>query len=272
MGAEESFGGRNAIDVDVDVEVEVEAEDLDAGTQRLSKGGATGGGGSSGSEYGTHKARSRKSVKSDRGQERERVEKKARKKREGGRDEEATRMKRAAKGRIAEWLEKLASPEQEQEHEQEQDPEPEQDTTSSPTAEAEELPLPESKPNPRSSGFISVTTLHRVPISLPPPGDGNAPRNVFATRRVANRFPPPPSQVEIKYNVKSACGGLSRRVTDVASIWAEASNEGVGVANVPPKPKPKASAASSPAPVFINRGRVPTPAKSDDTPPPQRSP
>ena len=280
LGAEESFGGRNAMDADVDVEVEVEAEaeDLDARTQRLSKGGATGGGGSSGSERGTHKARSRKSVKSDRGKEREKEEKKARKKREGGRDEEAARMKRAAKGRVAEWLEKLASPEQEQEHEREQDPEPEQDTTSAPAAESEEPPPPESKPNPRSSGFISVATLRRAPISLPPPGDDKAPRNVLPTRRVANRYPPPPppSQVEMKYNVKSARGGRGGRVTAVASIWAEAS-KGANVPPKPNKPKPKASAstaASSPAPpVFINRGRIPTPAKADDTqpPPPQRA-
>ena len=41
-------------------------------------------------------------------------------------------MKRAANCRVAEWLEKLASPEQEQDHEQEQDLEPDEDTTSSP--------------------------------------------------------------------------------------------------------------------------------------------
>ena len=229
LGAEESFGGRNATDVDVKVEVEV--DDLDARTQSLSNEG-----GSLGSERGTHKARSRKSVKLDWGKEREREEKNARKKQEGGRDEEAARMKRAAKGRVAEWLEKLASPEQEQEHEQEQGAEPEQDTTSSPAAEAEEPPV-ESKPNPRSSGFISVATLCRAPISLPPPGDGDAPRNVPPTRRVANRYPPPPpppppSQVEMKYNAKSVRGGRGGRVTAVASIWAEASKG----TNVPPKP------------------------------------
>ena len=51
LGAEESFGGRNTsgVDVEVEVEVEVEVDDLDVRTQRLSKGG-----GSSGSERGTH--------------------------------------------------------------------------------------------------------------------------------------------------------------------------------------------------------------------------
>ena len=129
LGAEESFGGRKA--TDVDVEVELELDDLDARTQSLSNEG-----GSLGSERGTHKARSRKSVKLDWGKEREREEKNARKKQEGGRDEEAARMKRAAKGRVAEWLEKLASPEQEQEqeHEQEQDAEPTQSPSRTPRA------------------------------------------------------------------------------------------------------------------------------------------
>ena len=127
LGAEESFGGRNT--TDVDVEVEVELDDLDARTQSLSNEG-----GSLGSERGTHKARSRKSVKLDWGKEREREEKNARKKQEGGRDEEAARMKWAAKGRVAEWLEKLASPEQEQEHEQEQDAEPTQSPSRTPRA------------------------------------------------------------------------------------------------------------------------------------------
>ena len=288
LGAEESFGGRNgngngAAAATEDLDAELEAEDpLDARTQRLSKGGATagggaGGGGSSGNERGTHKARSRKSFKSDRDRGKEREEKKAmRKKRDGGRDEEAVRMKRAAKGRVAEWLEKLASPEQEPEQEPKPEPELEPESASAPS------PL-KSKPNPRSSGFVSVTTLRRAPIILPQPADSTpdaqAPRkNVLPIWRVANRYPPPPpSQEEMKYNVKSARGGRGGRVTAVASIWAEASKGGgsATVANVsPPKPKPKASASTSiPAPkpitkpdLFISRGRAPTPAKSEDAP------
>ena len=282
LGAEESFGGRNgngnghsaAAAEDLDAELEVE-DLLDARTQRLSKGGATaggggGGGGSSGSERGTHKARSRKSFKSDRDRDRgkEREEKKAmRKKRDGGRGEEAVRMKRAAKGRVAEWLEKLASPEQEPEQEPKPEPEPEPESAPAPS------PL-ESKPNPRSLGFISVTTLRRAPISLPQPADSTpdaqqAPRkNVLPIRRIANRYPPPPpSQVEMKYNVKSARGGRGGRVTAVASIWAEASKGGAAAAApkvLPPKPKPKPK-ASHPD-LFISRGRAPTPAKSEDAP------
>ena len=180
---------------------------------------------------------------------------------------------------MAEWLEKLASPEQEL------DPEPGSPILPEPPAaeaQAEELPPvtpPESEPNPRSSGFISVITLRRAPISLPQPADSTpddaqqAPRkNVHPIRRIANRYPPPPpppSQVEMKYNVKSARGGRGGRVTAVASIWAEASKGGApagAAANVPPsKPKPKHK-ASQPD-LFISRGRVPTPAKSAEDAP-----
>ena len=61
LGAEESFGGRKDAPDDADIEIEVEVEDLDARTQRLSKGGATGGA-SSGSERGTRQARSRRKI------------------------------------------------------------------------------------------------------------------------------------------------------------------------------------------------------------------
>lgn len=280
LGAEESFGGRNGNVINLsmlggetdDVECEVEVEDLDARTQRLSKGGATGGA-SSGSERGTHKARSRKSAKSDREKDRDSREKKARKKREG-RDEEAARIKRAAKGRVAEWLEKLASPESEQDARSPTLPEPESESEAKPAPEPVPEPAPEptradpverpptvleSKPNPRSSGFISVTTLRRAPISLPapsspesaqptPPAPAPAPapaaRNLRLPpiRRVANRYPPPPlPQMEMKYDVKSARGGRGGRVMAVASIWAEASKAGEArpTQTQTPKPKPK---------------------------------
>jgi hypothetical protein len=268
LGAEEDFGGRNVNNVlaalegdDEDVEGECEGED--GRTQRLSKGA----GASSGSERGTHKARSRKSAKSD---SKDRGEKKAKKKREV-REEEAARMKRAAKGRVAEWLEKLAEPEQDAKAEQQDTPSlPEPPTVDSTT------PAPiESKPNPRSSGFISVATLRRAPISLQPPSAPTAAPNVTpmpAACRVASRYPPPPPsppQVEMKYNVKSARGGRGGRVTAVASIWAEASKKAGGVK--PAQPKTTAAVTTStPKPQdargFASRGRPP--AKKEDSPPP----
>ncbi|KAH8987440.1 hypothetical protein EDB92DRAFT_1126537 [Lactarius akahatsu] len=237
LGAKEDFGGRNAsananvlagLEQEGDGE-DVEGDDGDGRTQRLR---------SSSSERGTHKARSRKSAKSD---PKDR-EKKTKKKREV-RDEEAAKLKRAAKGRVAEWLERLAPPEPERElvvsdAEAKQDtsspslpqePAPEPIVTADPTPAPAQEPLAvvESKPNPHSSGFISVATLRRAPITLPAPE--SAPPAQSNARRVANRYQAPP-QVEMKYDVKSARGGRGGRVTAVASIWAEATKAGGGSA------------------------------------------
>ena len=268
LGAED-FGGRNIDNANANANVDVlaglesgeleggedvEGDDVDVDadgrTQRLSKGA----GASSGSERGTHKARSRKSAKSDSKDREKDREKKAKKKREV-RDEEAARLKRAAKGRVAEWLEKLAPPEQErgtpvpappapepavpttQEPPVvvggvESQPNPRSPPAPGPTAPSIQEPpvvvgAVESRPNPRSSGFVSVATLRRAPISLPPASDSApvaTPLNPPAARRVANLYPPP--QVGMKYDVKSARGGRGGRVAAVASIWAEASKAG----------------------------------------------
>ena len=96
-------------------------------------------------------------------------------------------------------------------------------------------------------------------------------------RRVANRYPQPQPQVEMKYDVKSARGGRGGRVTAVTSIWAEASK-----ARAQPKvsqsaaPKPKPMTSITPTRpddtrIFISRGR-PTAAdnkEKEDAPPPQ---
>src|SRR6267142_961386 len=125
LGAEEDFGGRKAqdnklalhLDAEGEAEDEAEGEDADADgrTQRQGKGT----GASSSSERGTYKARSRRSAKSD-SKEKDRGEAKG---------DEAARLKRAAKGRVAEWLGKLelgacdagSAPEPEPEPGQEQD-------------------------------------------------------------------------------------------------------------------------------------------------------
>jgi hypothetical protein len=314
LGAEEDFGGRNAnanVNVNVNVNVlaglelegdgeDVEGDDVDADadgrTQRLSKGA----GASSGSERGTHKARSRKSAKSD---SKDDKEKKAKKKREV-RDEEAAKLKRAAKGRVAEWLERLAPAE----------PAVSEQDTRSPTLPTEQAPAPapeptvaatapaptqepppvivESKPNPRSSGFISVATLRRAPISLPAPESApTASQNLpAAARRFANKYPPSSPSVEMKYDVKSARGGRGGRVTAVASIWAEASKaaptkaakaggsaaKAKGNAKATAAPKSGVPSTSKPAPAppqaksvkpmtsIVAPGSTKAPAKDDD--------
>lgn len=323
LGAEEDFGGRNANtntnpnlslalpDVQIGGEEEAEGEDPDADgrTQRHGKGASTS------SERGTYKARSRKSAKSDskekdKDKDKERVRGKSKegkakrkKKRDGRRDElddEAVRLRSATKGRVAEWLGKLEAYEPGPEPElvsSSSPPEPEREaatiaaaaTTSatSTAASSPTIPSPviESKPNPRSSGFVSVSTLRRAPIILPPesastptPASASAPSpastalvheppsnstaatpnlNALAApvpvRRLAHIYTPP-SQVEGKYNVKSARGGRGGRVTAVAAIWAEAAETAVssagasaGSASRTATPTPRQAKTSQPA-------------------------
>lgn len=285
LGAEEDFGGRNVktnpnsalpnVQVEGEEEAEGEEADADGRTQRQDKGT----GASSSSERGTYKARSRKSAKSDskekdkgkwrtRGKSREGKAK--RKKKDGrldGRDNEATRLKSAAKGRVAEWLGKLEvcepSPEPELNISTEPDSSPstqEPEREPAPVAAApaassrtvpSQSPVLESKPNPRSSGFVSVSTLRRAPISLPPETEtafASAPAPAPASSAALAPGPPcsstaatpntnaipapvpmlvrrqkyPPPQMEVKYDFKSARGGRGGRVTSVAAIWAEA--------------------------------------------------
>lgn len=287
LGAEEDFGGRNANantnpninlalpDAQIEGEEEAEGEDPDADgrTQRHGKGA------SSSSERGTYKARSRKSAKSDskekdKDKDKERVRSKSkegkarRKKKRDGKcdeqDDEAARLKSATKGRVAEWLGKLEA--------YEPGPEPELNSSSSPpepereaattsaattTASSSTIPSPviESKPNPRSSGFVPVSTLRRAPISLPTESPTPASVSVVSPASTApvhepsssstaatpnlNALPapvpvrrlayiyPPSSQVEAKNGVKSARGGRGGRVTAVAAIWAEAAETAV---------------------------------------------
>ncbi|KAH9050366.1 hypothetical protein EDB83DRAFT_2522520 [Lactarius deliciosus] len=190
--------GKAAAEVLESAEEEGDGDAAAGRTQRPSKGA----GASSSSECGMHKACSRKSAKSD---PKDR-EKKTKKKREV-QDEEAARLKRAAKDRVAEWLERLAPPEPERELVV-SDAEAKQDTNSptlpqepapatalapEPSVTADPAPAPaqgplavvESKPNPRSSGFISVATLRRAPITFPAPE--TAPTTQSNARRVANR-------------------------------------------------------------------------------------
>lgn len=317
LGAEEDFGGRNVNantnpnlnpalpDVQIEGEEEAEGEDPDADgrTQRHGKGA------SSSSDRGTYKARSRKSAKSDskekdKDKDKERVRSKSKegkakrkKKKDGRRDElddEAARLRSATKGRVAEWLGKLEACEP--------GPVPElvsptiaaatisaaATAASSPTVPS---PVIESKPNPRSSGFVSVSTLRRAPISLPlesastpTPTSTSAPSpastalvhgpsssstaaipNLDAlpapapVRRLVPIYPPP-SQVEVKYDVNSARGGRGGRVTTVAAIWAEAAETAVSSAGasagsasrtatptLAPTPTPRQAKASRPA-------------------------
>ncbi|KAI0248491.1 hypothetical protein BJV78DRAFT_1156471 [Lactifluus subvellereus] len=254
LGAEEDFGGRKANlnttppSVEGEGKEEAEAEDADADgrTQRQGKGA----GASSGSERRTHKARSRKSAKLDSKEkdgEKDKEWKGKRWKDKYGDDGAARRLRRAAKGRVAEWLMPEPEPEPEVTPEVNADQDrlsppklapapPVEPAPTSTTAAVSAYPttsrVVESEPNPRSSGFIPVSTLRRAPISLPPasglPAIPTATHDVAPAlgapvRRFAHKYPAN-LPVEVKYDVKSARGGRGRRVTAVASIWAEAAN------------------------------------------------
>ncbi|KAI0248483.1 hypothetical protein BJV78DRAFT_1284744 [Lactifluus subvellereus] len=275
LGAEEDFGGRKANlnatppSVEGEGEEEAEAEDADADgrTQRQGKGA----GASSGSERGTHKARSRRSAKSDsKEKDRERdKERKGKRRKDKRGDDEAARLRRAAKGRVAEWLGNLEAhepvPEPVPVSEPEATPEvnADQDRLSPPklataptsataavSAYSTTSPVVESEPNPRSSGFIPVSTLRRAPISLPPasgsPATPTATHDVAPAlgapvRRFAHKYPAN-LPVEVKYDVKSARGGRGGRVTAVASIWAEAANAAGAGGPTPTRARPEGPA------------------------------
>ena len=182
LGAEEDFGGRKSQDnlvlpdVDAEAEEEAEGEDADADGRTLHQ--SKGAGASSSSERGTYKARSRRSAKSD-SKERDRdrgKEKKAKKKKDKRevRGDEAARLRRAAKGRVAEWLGKLEAckPGPDQEPDIGTGPNsssPLEPSTVPPVEPGPSIPpVMESKPNPRSSGFVPVATRRLAPISFPP--------------------------------------------------------------------------------------------------------
>ncbi|KAI9452519.1 hypothetical protein F5148DRAFT_1289563 [Russula earlei] len=164
LAAEEDFGGRNAKTNPAYLDVEGEAEDEDPDADGRTQHQGKGAGASSGSERGTFKARSRRSAKSD------------------SKDKDKDR----AKGRVAEWLDKLdvyaSGPQQEPDITMElySPPPPEPKTVLPmehapiaaatvvvPTSPASYSVI-ESKPDPRSSGFVPVSTLRRAPIALPP--------------------------------------------------------------------------------------------------------
>ena len=188
LGAEEDFGGRNAKtnpnpalpDVQVECEEEAEAEgedvDVDGRTQRQGKGT----GASSSSERGTYKALSRKSVKSDskeKDRERERAKNKEgkakrKKKRDGRReerDDEAARLRSAAKGRVAEWLGKLEVCEPGTEPELDIKTEPDSSTSASPPVpEQTKATTSQTEPVPMAVEAIVAAPAASSPTTPPP--------------------------------------------------------------------------------------------------------
>ncbi|KAI0833809.1 hypothetical protein BC628DRAFT_1414544 [Trametes gibbosa] len=91
----------------------------------------------------------------------------------------------------------------------------------------------EAAPNPRSSGFVAIGTIHgpstlRSPVNASgsrPAQRGAAPWDAYLLPKVSPRltaYPPRSSDPEVKYDVRSARGGRGGIVTSVAALWASA--------------------------------------------------
>lgn len=103
----------------------------------------------------------------------------------------------------------------------------------------------EPLPNPRSSGFMPMGTFKRdaytrtlVPKDANPWADEPPTKDVHSPlpdqtnpwkmqKKLTNlpKFPPPPKDAEVKYDVRSARGGRGGKVTAVAAIWATGAGE-----------------------------------------------
>ncbi|KAA1467199.1 hypothetical protein DENSPDRAFT_926422 [Dentipellis sp. KUC8613] len=140
-----------------------------------------------------------------------------------------------------------------------------------------------AKPNPRSSGFVPISTLRENPqprnsrfISRPDPGlpksahNPTSPRARYEAALKSSSPPPPPpvgaknikkadqkrwpafppqpqGDAPAKYDVRSARGGRGGKVTAVTAIWATAA-AGAGADNAVPAKKPTAKPIVAPKP------------------------
>ncbi|TCD63942.1 hypothetical protein EIP91_004752 [Steccherinum ochraceum] len=191
-------------------------------------------------------------------------------------DEEVYRLRKAAQGRISAWLDRIdlnapasqpesrsATPEVKERH-------PVDETlgvsygnsTPQPTA-AEASVVHENahtaedvvaQPNPRSSGFMPMSTLraNRGEASPPKKPAKESPRPVKLPPNLQKHlsfYPPRPLDPEVRYDVRSARGGRGGKVTAVAAIWASATSADQAPSAVrPPAPPAK---ALKPAPTVV---------------------
>jgi len=180
---------------------------------------------------------------------REKREKKRKKERQGeGRDEEAYRLRKAAQGRITAWLDKI-DPDAASSPVVAEDPALQDEDDNLPVAEVHvsEPPFndkqdiddsashvePESVskdvdalPNPRSSGFVPISTLRanrREPPASSAQDTIGAVKLPSSLQKYLPVFPPRPIDPEVRYDVRSARGGRGGKVTAVAALWATAS-------------------------------------------------
>jgi hypothetical protein len=224
-------------------------------------------------------------------------ERKSGKKKGDRKDEEAFKLRDAAKGRVAAWLESVApdsppaqdsvspSPERSaaggrasnpgvtplisRSHSAVgplNEPPPVDETSEYRKADSKEVPKAPAEehctttaPNPRSSGFVPLTNRLRDPPASPPTAEDPGSR----TPRVASRWPGflPPLDQPAKYDVRSARGGRGGKVTAVTAIWAAAA---AGTA----EPAKSSSKAAPPTAKTPTPSTKPVPSMPKLAPPP----
>ncbi|KAF9230032.1 hypothetical protein BU15DRAFT_84142, partial [Melanogaster broomeanus] len=216
-----------------------------------------------------------------------------RRERKKGKDEEGRKLRQEAKGRVAAWLGEIdtAAPPVADDSQSSISPSASHFV---PIAKTESFSIPappemkeksrerrqgdnstgngvSAAPNPRSSGFVTVTSLNTAAGTRGGSGDGNPPlarltNNPYLDRQVVSRcvhrrnhnhnhihnpnsngtsflpayhgsLPKSPDP-EVKYDVRSARGGKGGKVTQVASLWASKASTSDATAKKTPTPPP----------------------------------
>ncbi|KAI0077291.1 hypothetical protein K474DRAFT_1661914 [Panus rudis PR-1116 ss-1] len=172
---------------------------------------------------------------------------------EGKKDVEVHKLRKAAQGRVADWLGKIDPAAAPPEVVSSSEPSPARADDSplnvSPTPAAERSKVEDAQvekeeakaevkveskdeskpddpataePNPRSSGFVPMETIRarqrQAFEEAVKTGKSPSNRNALAGRFPV--YPPRPSNAEVKYDIRSARGGRGGKVTAVAAIWA----------------------------------------------------
>ncbi|THH33468.1 hypothetical protein EUX98_g720 [Antrodiella citrinella] len=202
----------------------------------------------------SREARRERKEPSDETETKSKQKKKKKKERQGdGKDVEAYRLRKAAQGRITAWLDRIdpdapSSPaaasnstEEDANHELSGSEvlmfEPPMDQTEdtsyprTPVAASINLADPEpvtetvAQPNPRSSGFVPISTLRAnrrdppVPTTKDTSDVVKLPSNL---QKYLPVYPPRSLDPEVRYDVRSARGGRGGKVAAVTALWASA--------------------------------------------------
>lgn len=154
----------------------------------------------------------------------------------------ASKWCKAAQGRITAWLDRIdpdapASPVTSTPNEVDEQPPAAPEIHNPPIPRdpsprpvipqrtAESQPEVDAAPNPRSSGFMPMSTLRanrKEATPTKPQHTGGAIKLPPNLQKCLPAYPPRPLDPEVRYDVRSARGGRGGKVTAVAAIWASA--------------------------------------------------